>query len=240
MNMKIQLPTIIVLCLGLVLFVTFTFMQKGGDGRDRESLNLESEEFKLMRKHGKAAFDTKKYKQAIQIYEEALRMRPENAEVHNDLGATYYAFGLEYAGPSWPAWDGDLAGKTKKEALQELNTAIDQTGSGYVVLKTDKPEVAEAIIEKAKGIGAYIETQPWKDYTEIHILVGKTKDFLLKARNSYIRSTDIKPTYSPAYRNLGSLYMKIGRTDLALSYLENAYQLDPRDEELGEYLSQFK
>ena len=108
------------------------------------------------------------------------------------------------------------------------------------MLKTDKPEVTEAIMEKAKGIGAHIDTQLWRDYTEIRLLVGKTKDFLLKARNSYIRSTDIKPTYSPAYRNLGSLYMKIGQTDLALSYLENAYELDPRDEELGEYLNQFK
>ncbi|MCH8292811.1 hypothetical protein IH992_17105 [Candidatus Poribacteria bacterium] len=34
--------------------------------------------------------------------------------------------------------------------------------------------------------------------------------------------------------------MKIGQTDTAIDYLQKAYELDPRDKELGEYLEQFR
>ena len=64
----------------------------------------------------------------------------------------------------------------------------------------------------------------------------KRKSTLLRARDHYIRALDLKPTHSVAYRNLGSFYMKVGRTDKALDYFQEAYKLDPRDEELEEVL----
>ena len=63
---------------------------------------------------------------------------------------------------------------------------------------------------------------------------------MLRARDHYIRALDLKPTHSVAYRNLGSFYMKVGRTDKALDYYQEAYKLDPRDAELEEYLNQFR
>lgn len=239
--MKLQLPTIIVLCFSFVLIVVLILsMQKGTDESRKPKVNLESEEFKLILAEGRDAYNAQNFEQAIQIFEEALRMRPENAEVYNELGAAYYEVGLKYAGPDWPAWESNLSGKTVAEALQELNTAIGQTGSGYIVLDSDKPEVTQAITDKVKEIGGYSDAELWEDTAEIHILVGKTKAFLIKARNAYIRATDIKPAYPLAYRNLGALYMKIGRDDIAIGYMENAYELDPRDEDLATYLNQFR
>ena len=66
------------------------------------AVNLESEEFKQMRTHAKDAFNAGKYQQAIELYSQALKMRPENAEIFNDLGTVYYEQGLKYAGQAGP------------------------------------------------------------------------------------------------------------------------------------------
>ena len=240
--MRLQLSTIICVCISLIVVISLAVIMKVNEqGVNREAVNLESEEFKMMREHAQSAYQAQNYTQAIQLYEDSARMRPENAEVHNDLGATYYDFGLAHAGPDWPSWgEKDLSDSPLTAALQELQTAIKQVGSGYIVLKTDDPEVTAAIEKKVGETDGYVYTERFENNATINILIGKTKAFFMKARNSYLVSIDIKPTYSPAYRNLGSLYMKIGQHDAAIDYFEKAYQLDPRDKELEQYLSQFK
>ncbi len=238
--MRLTMPTIIALCFALIimaLILNFVRVDEDGTG---VGVNLESEEFKLMRTHAKEAFNAKKYEQAIALYQESVKMRPENAEVHNDLGATYYAFGLEYAGPSWPSWRSNLAGKTVTEVLDELRTAMNQTVSGYIEVKTDNRVLTEALQTQAKQHGATVYTVAWEEHATISVLIGQTQEYLAKARDAYLRAIDLKPTYSPAYRNLGSLFMKLGQSDTAVDYLQQAYQLDPRDKELEQYLSQFK
>ena len=39
--------------------------------------------------------------------------------------------------------------------------------------------------------------------------MGETKEFLLKARDSYVAAIDIKPTYDAAYQNLGLCISKL-------------------------------
>ena len=199
--MRLQLPTIIVLCFAVILAITLIYNMGVKDDGPGESVNLQSAEFKMIRTHATEAYTAKDYDKAIALYEDAITMRPENAEVLNDLGATYYAYGLEYAGPSWPSWDSDLEGKTVAEGLDELQMAIKHTESGFIVMNSASRNMAKAIEQKAK---------------------------------------ELKPTYSPAYHNLGSLLMKIGQTDAAVGYLRQAYDLDPRNKDLEQYLTQFK
>ena len=239
--MRLQLPTVICVCISLIIMITLVvFMNANKENMVGEAVNVESEEFKMARDHAADAFNAKKYTQAIQLYKEALRIRPENAYVHNDLGATYYEFGLRHAGPNWPSWDSDLSGRTVGEALRELQTAIAQTGSGYIVFRTDNPEVTKAIQENASAAGARINTDTFENNAEINILVGKTKELFMKAESAYLQAKDIKPSYPKPYLNLGALYMKIGKRTAAVDLLENAYRLDPRDKELEEYLNQLR
>ena len=239
--MRVQLPTIIFVSLSLIIAIPLLYyMKTNGDVASRQAINLESEEFKSLREQGAVARNAEKYEQAIAIYEEALKMRPENAEVVNDLAATYYEFGLEQAGPSWPSWETDLTGHTPPEALQEFQRAIDTVVSGYIVFKSDKPDVTEAIEKKAQEIDAYLYAERFGDNATLNIVIGNTRTLFKKATEGYLRAIDIKPTYSPAYRNLGSLYMNVGRHDTAVDYLEKAYELDPRDEELGQYLNELR
>ncbi len=237
--MKLQLPTLIAVCVTILFIGGIYFF-----GKDKTELsiavNLESEEFKQLRAHATDAFNAGKYEQAIALYDEAIKMRPENAEIYNDLGAVYYQQGLKYAGPSWPSWEKHLSGHSVDEALAELNRAVTKTDSGSILLKTRDNTVAAAIEEQAKKLGAAVYRQRWENEIMLNILIGQTKGFLLKARDYYIRALDLKPTHSVAFRNLGSFYMKVGRTDKALDYYQEAYKLDPRDEELEEYLHQFR
>lgn len=238
--MRLQLPTIVVLCLALVLIVPLIYFMRVENDGTRESVNLQSAEFKMMRTHATDAYNAKDYEKAIGLYENAITMRPENAEVLNDLGATYYAYGLEYAGPSWPSWESDLEGKTATEGLDELRMAITHTGSGYILMKSVNQQMIEAIKKEAEQRGALVYIDLWEDQATMRMLIGKTQQLLMKAQDVYMRAIELKPTYSPAYHNLGSLLMKIGETDDAVGHLRQAHDLDPRDKKLEQYLTQFK
>ena len=237
--MKLQLPTLIAVCVAILLIGGIYFF-----GRDKAELgiavNLESEEFKQLRTHATDAFNAGKYKQAIELYSTALKMRPENAEIYNDLGTVYYEQGLKYAGPSWPSWEKELREETPNQAVEELKAAVAKTTSGVIVLKTRDEAVADAIEEHAKQFGGEVYRQRWENETTVNILIGETKVYLLRARDHYYRALDLKPTHSVAYRNLGSFFMKVGKTDSALDHYQDAYKLDPRDTELEEYLNQFR
>ncbi len=237
--MKLQLPTLIAVCLAILLIGGIYFF-----GRDKAELgiavNLESEEFKQLRTHATDAFNAGKYQQAIELYSTALKMRPENAEIYNDLGTVYYEQGLKYAGPSWPSWEKELREDSVDEAVAELKVAVSKTGSGVITFKTRDEAVADALEQEAGHLDGEVYRQRWENETTLNVLIGQTKIYLLRARDHYIRALDLKPTHSVAYRNLGSFYMKVGRTDKALDYYQEAYKLDPRDAELEEYLNQFR
>lgn len=240
MNMRLQLPTIIVLCFALALTVPLIYFMGIKDDGTRESLNLQSAEFKMMRTYATEAYNAKDYDKAISLYEDAITMRPENAEVLNDLGATYYEYGLEYAGPSWPSWETDLEGKTVAEGLNELQMAVTHTESGFIVMNSATRKMSETVEQKANELGAIVYTETWEDQVTIRLLIGRTQQLLMKAQDAYMRAIELKPTYSPAYHNLGSLLMKIGQSDSAVNYLREAHNLDPRNKELEQYLTQFK
>ena len=237
--MKLQLPTLIAVCLAIILVGSIYFFV-GDKAKLGIAVNLESEEFKQIRTHATDAFNAGQYQQAIELYSQAIKMRPENAEIFNDLGTVYYEQGLKYAGPSWPSWEKELRDETLDEALTELKVAIDKTTSGVITLKTRDETVADAIEAEAKKLDGEVYRQRWENEITLNVLIGETKTYLLRARDHFLYALDLKPTHSVAYRNLGSFFMKVGKTDRALDYYQEAYKLDPRDTELQEYLDQFR
>ena len=237
--MKLQLPTLIAVCIAILLIGGIYFFV--GDRSELGiAVNLESEEFKQLRTHATDAFNAGQYQQAIELYSQAMKMRPENAEIFNDLGSVYYKQGLRYAGPSWPSWEKELIDATPEEAVAELEVAVEKITSGAIVFKTRDETVATVIEDEAKRRGGEVYRQRWENEITLNILIGETKTYLLRARDHFLYALDLKPTHSVAYRNLGSFFMKVGKTDKALDHYQEAYKLDPRDEELEEYLNQFR
>ncbi len=237
--MKLQLPTLITVCIAFLLIGGIYFFVRAPSELD-VAVNLESEEFKQLRTDATDAFNAGKYQQAIELYRQALKMRPENAEVFNDLGTVYYERGLRYAGPSWPSWEKELRDETPAQGIAELEIAVAKTTSGVIMFKTRNETVADVIEKHAAQLGGEVYRRRWENEITLNILIGSTKDLLLRARDHYIYALDLKPTHSLAHRNLGSFYMKVGKTDKALDHFQEAYRLDPRDTELEEYLNQFR
>ena len=133
----------------------------------------------------------------------------------------------------------DLSGVSVKEAYAELDRAIEKTESGYIILKTDSTEIANAIQQYAEENAETVFPHYGNNTTTLNILIGATRDHLIRARWLFLKSIEYKSTYDAPYRNLGSLYMKIGLRDKAINYLVEAKKRAPADKELAEYLHQF-
>ncbi len=235
--MKLQLPILIIVCLSVVLILTIHFLG-GKNTQSAVEPIKESEEFNVVRDDAENAYNAQNFNQAIELYEQALELRPENAEIYNDLGSAHYDLGLKYSGPKWPSWE--IQDKSIEGASAELDRAIQIIESGYIVLETSSSEIAKAVEEHAKAKGAAVFPYFGNTQTTLNILIGSTKDHLLQAHWLYLKSIEFKSIYAAPYRNLGSLYMKIGIRDKAINYLQEAYKREPSDEKLADYLIQFR
>ena len=237
--MKLQLPTIIIVCLSIVLIIII-YVFVGKKTEYTIDSTEESQDFRLIRVDAAIAHKSKDYTQAIELYEQAFNLRPENAEVCNDLAAVHYDLGLKFAGPEWPSWPVIRSDGTAEDILAELNQAYSLVESGYIVVETESPEIVKAVENNVKENGASVYSYRGnKEYT-LNILIGSTKDHLEQAKILYLQAIELKSTYAAPYRNLGSLYVKIGLTDRAINYLQEAFRRDPSDSELAEYLHQQK
>ena len=237
--MKLQLPTIIIVCLSIVLIIIiYAFV-----GKTTEytlDTTEESADFSLIRVDAANAYKSQEYTQAIELYEQAFNLRPENAEVCNDLAAVHYDLGLKFAGPEWPSWPVIQSDGSVTEVLTELNRAYKHVESGYIVVETESAEIAKAVENNAKDYGASVYPYKGNKKFTLNILIGSTRDHLEPAKTLYLQAIELKSTYAAPYRNIGSFYVKIGLTERALNYLQEAYKRDPSDTELAEYLHQQK
>ena len=234
-----QIPIIIIVCLSLLVILSIHFV----GGKNTQTIsegNEESHNFRSIRFDAENAYASQQYGKAIEYYEEAIELRPDNAEICNDLGAVHYDLGLKNAGPEWPSWnDIDLNG-TATEAITELDVAFQNVESGYFRVNTSSLEIAKVIQEEAKNRDATVFPFHGSTVTTLNILVGPTREHFLYAQEYYLRAIELKSTYAAPYRNLGSFFMKIGIRDKGVNYLREAYKRQPNDPELAEYLHQFK
>ncbi len=237
--MKNQIPIIIIVCLSLVIVLTIHFVGGKNTQTITES-NEESHNFRSIRIDAENAYASQEYVKAIEYYEEALELRPDNAEICNDLGAVHYDLGLRNAGPEWPSWNDIHLPGSAKEAITALDLAFQNVESGYFKVNTNSTEISQAIQEEVKTRGGTVFPFQGSTETTLNILVGPTKDHFLYAQEYYLRAIDLKSTYAAPYRNLGSFYMKVGIRDKAVNYLREAHKRQPNDEDLEEYLHQFK
>ena len=100
--MRLQLPTIIFLCLSLIVVVPLIYYMQSGDQATREAINLEGQEFKSLREQAAVAHNAKRHTAAIQIYEEALKMRQITLKSIMILGQPVMNMGLITLGRTGP------------------------------------------------------------------------------------------------------------------------------------------
>jgi Flp pilus assembly protein TadD len=89
-------------------------------------------------------FAEKNYLQAIELYERALKINPEDSETYNDLGLALF-----YTGQSEQAVDILLAGIQKNSEFQRIHLSL-----GFVLSQTGDKQGATDAFNKAIEMGA--------------------------------------------------------------------------------------
>ena len=235
--MKPYIFPIIALGIVLIIVVPLVIMISKKDVSGTYQVkDEESAEISAIKQQAVAEYKANKFDKAIQYYKKALKMRPDNAELHNDLGSVYHDLGVKAAGPTWPNWESDLTDMAMQDAINEADFAISDTDSGYIVFKVSDKKVIDKIVKLARNAKCWV----YVEGDEVNILKGKTMEALLKARDHFLRATIIKPNYANAYRNLGALYYRIGMREEGLKRMKYALKLNPSDKQLKTYLEQFE
>ena len=232
--MRAQIPTIIGVCICLLVIITLYFYyQYKKDEMPDEAYTTESEEFIDSYDNAKRYAEVNDYTRAIGYFTEALKIRPDNAEVHNDLGATYLNMGIDVSEPLWPE---ELSDMTGFEAAQQLAQALAQIESGLIVFTKVRQKIADDLAAQASNENCYAHVERHQLTATVTIIKGKTKEAFRKAEAEFIRAKDLKPRYAPAYQNLGNLWYRMGRHKDALILWQGALELEPNNKELRKYL----
>ena len=150
--------------------------------------------------------------EAIPIFEEALRMKPDFAEGHNKFGIT-----LEQAGRTTDAIE---------HYEQALRIKPDYAEAHY--------DLANALLRAGKieeAIGHYQQAlQINRDYAEAQNNLGGALFRLRRdpeAVEHYEQALRIKPEYAGAHFNLGLALARLGRVQEAMGHWEQAVRINP-------------
>jgi len=184
------------------------------------------------------------------IYEATLRLAPESARVHTNLGRVY-----------WMAGDAAAAVREFTRAI-ELKPHDPQTADAYnhrgiIYTQANRPQEAIAEFRRA------IELAPRNPVLYVNLSLalqsaGRTDDGrraledalaldprnaiahsnlgniwfnrgdLEDARRHYLQALALDPELADAHNNLGSVYLRQGRPDLAEACFRRALALDPK------------
>jgi protein O-mannosyl-transferase len=154
--------------------------------------------------------------EAIREYQEAIRLKPDNAEAHNNLGVALGKKGQI-----------DEAIRQYQEALR-LEPGYAETHYNLGLALGEKGQIDEAIRQYQEAI----RLKP--DYAETHYNLGNAllkKDQTDEAIRQYQEAIRLKPDYAETHYNLGNTLLKKGQTDEAISQYQAAIRLKPDNAE---------
>jgi tetratricopeptide (TPR) repeat protein len=150
--------------------------------------------------------------EAMEQFEQTLRIEPDYAKAHNNLGCT-----LEQTGQS-----ADAIGQFEQALRLKPDYAEAHYNLGNVLLQTDRTPEA---IEQYR-----IALQIKPDYVEAHnnlgFALGQTGR-LPEAIEQYNQALQIRPDYAEAHNNLGDALLHSGRISEAMAQYQQALQIKP-------------
>ena len=147
------------------------------------------------------------FEQAILCYKEALKLQPDFAEAHNNLGVYLKEIGeLEEA-----------LSHAKKAVKIKPDFAAAHNNLGICLYEVGRPEEAHVSYKRA------LKIKP--DYADTHNNIGNIyKDCgqVDEAITSYKKAIELDPNCSGAFDNLGATYSELGRNEEANEFYAKA------------------
>jgi protein O-GlcNAc transferase len=184
---------------------------------------------------------------AIACYQQAIKLRPDFAIAHGNLGSCYYDLGdftqaikcFNYAiqlEPNFPDAYNNLGNALKEES--RLDEAINSYRAA-LHLKPDHPHaynnLGNAMIEKGfikEAIHCYVTAiRLMPKFSAAHSNLGSVfeeQGKLDQAIAHYLEAIQIDPSFADAYCNLGNAYKEMGKIEEAFACYRNALQLEPQ------------
>jgi len=158
--------------------------------------------------------ETGRHTEAVNVNLNALRLGPQDAEVHNNLGKTLQVLGRL-----------SEAEEYLRHALELKNDFTQASNNLAITLKNlGRLEEAEATLRET------IVIEP--DYANAHLNLGCVLQELGRidaAKASYIQTIELKPDYEHAHRNLASALVALGRPKEAVISYRHSIALKPGD-----------
>ncbi len=142
------------------------------------------------------------------------KLNPNNPEMKNAIGLTYmrmrdYAMGEEYL-------------KKAVSLKKDFSEAYNNLGLLYSTIGRNE----EAIANYKKALENVLYSTPERALNNLGIEYEK-KGFMGKAKNAYLRSMEISPTFPLPPYNLGRVLFLEGNTERAIFHFRKAISLNP-------------
>lgn len=232
---KPSLVTIIAFSLTVVVVLAVWALSKKYEFSEsqKEAVVQEREEVIQNKRLAESYLRDAKYDLAADYYNQALKLRPNDAHLHNDLASTYHYMGKSaFSSPQTE----DVRGLSNDQVLRRISETLKLIDSGVLIITVDDPNQAQKIVDYATSQQCLANIGSEKSKYIATIVKGKTKEAFLKAESEYQKAIQIKSRYAPAHRNLGTLYYEMGKKKEALELWRRALKIEPSDDNLKEYL----
>ena len=150
--------------------------------------------------------------EAVDSYQKALSLDPNNEEILRNLGKSYSKLG-----ESKKAYD-----CFEKANILKPNNADAIFGTGLLDLKNNKFKQSIDKFNRAIRFNKNF----FQAYYNLAIAFNFTGN-LSEAQNNYLKAIKINANYYQAYNNLGSILIRVKKTHDAIKVLEKAIQIKP-------------
>jgi len=153
------------------------------------------------------------HREAIQSYDEALNLCPQDSKVYNNRGTAYRALGQH------------------ERALQDYDKAI-ELNSWYPHAYNNRGLVYRALGQHERALKDFdmvIQLHPWYPYAYNNRgLIYQAQGNHEKALQDFDMAIRLNPKDTDAYNNRGSVYRALGQLGPALKDFKEAIKLNPR------------